>query len=347
MAQNAKKICRALNKALEDARQETKISVSDNNCYVIFSDHHKGARNRADDFVPAEKNYLAALPYYFHNDYTLINLGDSEEMWEEREERVIASYTNVLEEEARFYHEGRYLKAYGNHDSQWAFDSKVEVYLYRFFPKINIREGFLLEYNQDGRKQGELFLAHGHQGTLGSDQISLISMYAVRFFWRAWQNLTGRGYTTPSQDACLRATHDTIMYEWAQEKEKLIFIAGHTHRPIWSSKTHLEQLMMELRQLQQNRPPQPAPPSYHSEIAHLQARIKDREEKYPPCDDSIKVDPCYFNTGCCSFSDGDITGIEIAHGEIRLIKWTTDDDGRPERVVLERALLTDLFSALS
>jgi hypothetical protein len=33
------------------------------------------------------------------------------------------------------------------------------------------------------------------------------------------------------------------------------------------------------------------------------------------------VPPCYFNTGCCSFPDGDITGLEIADGEIRLVRW--------------------------
>ena len=31
--------------------------------------------------------------------------------------------------------------------------------------------------------------------------------------------------------------------------------------------------------------------------------------------------PCYFNTGCCSFPDGDITGLEIADGQVRLVRW--------------------------
>ena len=34
------------------------------------------------------------------------------------------------------------------------------------------------------------------------------------------------------------------------------------------------------------------------------------------------MNPFYFNTGCCCFSDGDITGIEIADGFIPLIKWS-------------------------
>ena len=34
---------------------------------IIFSDLHKGNKKRSDDFAPAEKNYLAALNYYYQN----------------------------------------------------------------------------------------------------------------------------------------------------------------------------------------------------------------------------------------------------------------------------------------
>jgi hypothetical protein len=42
--------------------------------------------------------------------------------------------------------------------------------------------------------------------------------------------------------------------------------------------------------------------------------------------------PTYFNTGCCCFANGSITGIEIADGQIRLIKWNQDEG----RVLLEQ-----------
>jgi hypothetical protein len=48
------------------------------------------------------------------------------------------------------------------------------------------------------------------------------------------------------------------------------------------------------------------------------------------------VPPCYFNTGCCCFGDGDVTALEIADGEIRLVRWP-DDEGRPRPRVLEHA----------
>ena len=32
--------------------------------------------------------------------------------------------------------------------------------------------------------------------------------------------------------------------------------------------------------------------------------------------------PRYFNTGCCSYGDGDITGIELDRTRIRLVRWS-------------------------
>ena len=59
--------------------------------------------------------------------------------------------------------------------------------------------------------------------------------------------------------------------------------------------------------------------------------------------------PCYFNTGCCSFSDGSITAIEMADGEIRLVRWRGPDEqnGAPTRELLFAASLTDVFQAVA
>ncbi|MEO8397130.1 MAG: hypothetical protein ABI700_29315, partial [Chloroflexota bacterium] len=55
--------------------------------------------------------------------------------------------------------------------------------------------------------------------------------------------------------------------------------------------------------------------------------------------------PCHFNTGCCCFYDGDISGIEISGGEISLVRWP-NDTGAPAPKILERATLKDVFAAL-
>ena len=56
--------------------------------------------------------------------------------------------------------------------------------------------------------------------------------------------------------------------------------------------------------------------------------------------------PCYFNSGCCSFGDGDITGLEIADGEIRLVRWP-EDDGSLRPKVLARSSLSRVFGELA
>ena len=55
--------------------------------------------------------------------------------------------------------------------------------------------------------------------------------------------------------------------------------------------------------------------------------------------------PCYFNSGCCCFSDGDITGIEITDGSFYLIKWKMVN-GESKRIVLEETTLVELAKEL-
>ena len=52
--------------------------------------------------------------------------------------------------------------------------------------------------------------------------------------------------------------------------------------------------------------------------------------------------PCYFNTGCCSFEDGSITGIEITDGNIRLIRWRGEEN-KPQRHILQEASLSSII----
>jgi len=59
------RINRALDRTLENARKAGAITLAPKDRYVIFSDHHKGARNPADDFQPCERTYLAAIDHYY------------------------------------------------------------------------------------------------------------------------------------------------------------------------------------------------------------------------------------------------------------------------------------------
>ncbi len=333
---------RAMDRALQKSRAAGRLVLTDDRPLIVFSDHHKGARSGADDFQASEPTYLSALDHYHAKGFTLVVLGDAEELWEERISAVLAAYPRVFQSEARFHPE-RMIRILGNHDDAWESPALVHEHLGEIFPQITFFEGIVLAYKGD-RRVGELFLTHGHQGTWLSDTLRFFGPLFLPYF-RLLQILTGVGRTSPSNDACLRAEQDTRMYRWARRQKNLILVAGHTHRPIWSSLTHLEMLLWKLQSLRR-LPPGQQPPDFDIQVRDLQNAISLRQERYPPCSDTVKTLPCYFNTGCCSFQDGDITGIEIEAGRMRLVKWARRVDQAPTREVLEQASLADLFAML-
>ncbi|MFQ5631077.1 MAG: metallophosphoesterase [bacterium] len=313
------------------------LNVQTSHKYIVLSDQHKGGGDKADEFRKCKQTYLAALEHYLQNGYTLVLLGDVEELWEQSFGTVEKTYREVLQKEGSFP-PGHYYRIWGNHDDEWMREKNVRKKLAKYLPTGAIYEGIRFEVSNEAQALGTLLLLHGHQGTFASDKIRWFSRIAVRVY-RYIQLWTGIGKTTPAKDACLRGEHDTQMYEWAARQQNVILVAGHTHRPVWSSQTHLQKLQAELQELKAG----PDTPEQKELIRAKEQQIKEREGKYPPCEDTIKTIPCYFNTGCCRFDDGDITGIEIEDGNMRLIKWSGEN---LQRVELESGKLTTLFEGI-
>jgi hypothetical protein len=112
-------------------------------------------------------------------------------------------------------------------------------------------------------------------------------------------------------------------------KPGVLVIAGHTHYPIFPSPSRFE-LLTTLYDDLRHRPDA----LENEEIEKLEADLafaRSQEE------------PCFINTGCCSFSDGSCTGIEIVSGDARLVRWQVRE-GRPQREVLDSALLAQLLT---
>ena len=353
---------RALDLALSRARTNGAARLEAGQRYVIFSDLHRGRRTLADEFRFCEGSYLEALEYYYENGYTLVILGDAEELWEEQDiGAVMRAYANVFESEARF-HPQRYVRVVGNHDNAWEIPALVKQHLDPWFPGIQIRREYLLQVSLDGGRSGDILMVHGHQGTLDSDIFDFIPPQLLPLY-RDFQNFTDLGHNSPSQDACLRGLQDAFIYRWARTQQDLLLVAGHTHRPVWTSLTHLDKLLNELHSLRGRRQGRNTEERLEK-LRHLLAEIEEREMKYPPCNDTIKTRSCYFNTGCCVFEDGDITGIEIDGGTVdtqkkegrparmRLVKWGKSAESDPSqaqriaRVELESHSLEDIFLRL-
>jgi hypothetical protein len=263
------------------------------------------------------------LGYYLEAGYRLFVLGDAEELWEEHAEEVIDRYGAVLELEASFNRGANGLERfYGNHDDQWASPRQVAKHLRGVFGDIRVREALCLRADRPGRAPATLFFVHGHQGTADSDRWRWLSRLFVRHIWRPLQRRTGFSATTPARDYALRAKHDRAMLEWARtHTPRLVLIAGHTHRPVFARSAPdppptrpIVELEGALERAVEAGDRETAA-AVRAELEYARAGVRRPE-------DAVEVaPPCYFNTGCCSFPDGDVTGLEIADGELRLVRW--------------------------
>ncbi|MEZ7941022.1 MAG: metallophosphoesterase family protein [Flavobacteriales bacterium] len=301
---------------------------SDSAKLIVFSDHHRGLGDGADDFVNCEQVYLDALDYYYMNGYTLILLGDVEEFWECVPLLVMRKYKQVLEKEALFHKEGRLIKIWGNHDDQWQEGLFKSATLPSIFKGLKVYEGIVIELKESSsQKKIELVMIHGHQGTLSGDKLARISRWFVRWFWRPIQQIFKiKLNATPSTDIELRSTHDKDMYAWSKSRGNTMLFCGHTHQPVFMSNTHLDELLAKRE-------------------SDSCKELEDEIAEVKKVSTELKVDdkiPCYFNSGCCSFDNGAITGLEIIEEKIQLIKWKAGED----KTVKREESLSKLFELL-
>jgi predicted phosphodiesterase len=305
---------------------------------IIFSDQHKGAKNGADDFMLCEPNYLAALDYYYQNGYFFIAMGDCEELWENTLFAVKKRQKESFEKEKQFFANNRGIKIFGNHDLMWQNDPLATIYLKSIYDcDVPIYEGALLQTTITNTSVN-IFCTHGHQGDKASDG-NWFSKFFVARIWAPLQSLVKINPNTPAYDAQLKTMHNSIMYDWSASQKNLFLITGHTHQPVFESLTHIERLYRQLLFAEQMKD--------ESMIRSLQKEIQTRKFEYTKISpDYMKLKPTYFNSGCCCFSDGDITGIEIQEDCIRLIKWHVKD-GIPQRIILEESAFEELLASIS
>jgi predicted phosphodiesterase len=316
---------------------------------VILSDHHRGARDGADDFRRCERAYNAALAHYLESGHDLVLLGDVEELWECDAGDVIASYPRTYALEAEFASRQRYRRLWGNHDEEWRdADHVAEHRAALGGDGAVVREAIRLQVLQDGSALGELFLVHGHQGTDDSERFKWLSRLVVRKLWRPLQRRLRIPSTTPSTDWDLRERHDEAMFAWARSAPtRPVVIAGHTHRPVFGVGRREPILSQPLEELERGYEAARRDGAMPERLARLRAEIEFGHAETRRYDRSPipVVPPCYFNTGCCSFGDGDISGLELADGRIRLVRWL-DDEQHPAAKVLAEAPLEQVLRAV-
>lgn len=314
-----------------------KIPFTPSDKFIIFSDQHKGTGDAADDFFPARENFMTALDHYLAEGYTLVNLGDCEELWENSEKAAVDFNRDVLLKEAQFLQAGKYFRVFGNHDLSWKYQVPRSLYLEPVFgKKLEVCEGILLT-TMHQEKEFQILLTHGHQGDRRSDG-NWLSTWFVAAVWTPIQRYLQLSINTISDSYELVDKHNKIMYDWSTNQPRLVLITGHTHKPVFASLDHIERLEKRLEMAVSSNDA--------AEVEALKSELDKRRAEYAGKRITKSMThPSYFNTGCCCFQDGDITGIEIADGEIRLVKWKKTD-GKPKRQVLEFTPLVYIWESL-
>jgi UDP-2,3-diacylglucosamine pyrophosphatase LpxH len=218
-----------------------KISFDDTSKIIIMSDCHRGYGNHGDNFLKNQNLFYTALRYYYNEGYTYIEIGDGDELWENRYlSPIITNYNDIFLLMSKFYKKDRFHMLFGNHDIvkkneyvksnilQKYFDEHHQKYI-SLFPHINIYEGLILNYK---KTKDKIFLIHGHQGDFLNDTIWKFARLLVRYLWKPLELIGVRNPTSAATNDKKKKVTEKRLIDWTI-KNKQMLIAGHTHRAMF------------------------------------------------------------------------------------------------------------------
>ena len=213
---------RQIDKALENAQL---IDASLHRRIVLFSDCHRGCGNWSDSFLPNKTIYEAALTYYYNNDFTYIELGDGDELWENRRFADIAEvHSDIFDMLRRFADAGRLFMLWGNHDRTKSRPGGL-------IPSMPVPAEGLIIGPGDGSGHGRCHLIHGHQVDPLNNQLWKLSRWLVRYLWRPLELCGFRDPTSTAKNYDKGKKVEQRLTAWCQTNSACL-VAGHTHRPV-------------------------------------------------------------------------------------------------------------------
>ena len=232
---------RRLSKAFENVPV---LPLSPNTRYVLFSDCHRGAGKADDNFMKNEFLYLAAMKYYDEGRFTYLEVGDGDELWENRSMKKIKDeHTHSFDMLGKFFHENRLYMIYGNHDMVKKDNSFSEKYFETYYcdkilcehslcPGMPFYSGVIL---QDTMGEKDIYVTHGHQAGVMNSTFWRINRFLVWYLWRNLEFLGVPDPTSAAKNNTKKEKTERLLTKWAKEKD-VILITGHTHRPMVGSK---------------------------------------------------------------------------------------------------------------
>ena len=221
------------------------LPLSNHSRYVLMSDCHRGMGNSSDNFLKNQHLYFAALEHYYRQGFTYIELGDGDELWENRNmKNIIDVHNNVFWLFKQFHQENRLYLIYGNHDivkrkkgypakSCGTYFCTQSQQMQPLFPSLSFYEGIILTTDllPGSRSRVSLYLTHGHQASLLNSTLWPLSRFLVRYIWRPLENQVILDPTSAAKNYHVKNNCEMRLNQWAEENHRIL-ITGHTHRPI-------------------------------------------------------------------------------------------------------------------
>jgi UDP-2,3-diacylglucosamine pyrophosphatase LpxH len=229
------------NRLTEIYQSSQTISFNDSSKIVLISDCHRGDGTWADTFSKNQSICFAALEHYYNNGYTYIEIGDGDELWEnKRMPPIINMHKDIFLLLNCFYNEKRLYMIFGNHDIIKKNCQKRKQNIFRYFDvpqkkcinlfnQIQIHEGLVLKHEEDGK---EIFLVHGHQVDFLNCDLWRLARFLVRHLWRPLEVFGVNDPTSAAKNNNKKDLVEEKLADWVS-KEDCILIAGHTHRPVF------------------------------------------------------------------------------------------------------------------
>ena len=227
-------------KRLDSVYQKaTEIPFNKDSKFVFFADQHRGDDSLSDEFGRNKHIFNYALKHYYDNDFTYVEVGDGDELWEQKSFEVIRNaHVPTFNLLRKFFLDKRLIMLFGNHNICYRKPARVEKDLFHvydeylgacedLFPGIIVHEALILK---EARTKQEIFVVHGHQGDFLNDSLFFLSFTLMRFLWRFMHIIGLKNPASPAKSRRKRHKIEKMYAKWIK-KNKKILICGHTHRP--------------------------------------------------------------------------------------------------------------------
>ena len=189
--------------------------------YVFFSDCHRGAGTNNDNFLKNCDSYSAALQYYYQYGFCYVEVGDGDELWENKNIcQIMEIHSDIFCQLLKFQKCDRLYMLYGNHDMAKK-DSEPS------FKEFTFYEGLIF---RGTGTDTDLLVTHGHQADLLNSTLWKLARFLVRYLWAPLESF---GVLDPTSAAKNNRKKDKLEQKYiayAQNKNCLL-LTGHTHKP--------------------------------------------------------------------------------------------------------------------